>query len=480
MRMAVVECVVLALKNNLDLKSSFLDRVTQRFTLKVAERMFLPRNFLASVGALRSATYPGTYGVNTTRNTDGAQSGSLTGTWAIPTGGSFNFNWAHQANRPDVSQNVVYSGNWSIAFAQPLLRGAGIEVATAPLKEARLAELDNVSLLKDTIISTITTALSLYRAYLSADRQVAIARTSLESSKSTYETNKMLIQAGRMAQSELVQAEYDIASQEASVESAILALDQARLSLIQFLNLDPSVQFEGEEEKAPTIEIPGLDKALSIAFKNRNDYDREQRAIQVANLNYKVAKNGMLWDFSLSAGTGRTSIPSYRAGEAWDSPASMGKDDWNMGLTLNIPLWNLSYEQTYVTAKIALEKEKINLKKLEMTVQVDVKNNLHTVDSAYKQWVLQQRALELARKRYETEQEKLAVGRSTNFELLTFKNGLATSQVSELTARIAYLNALNALDNSLGTTLDSWGIMVNTASDAAPPPAEKPKLPGYR
>ena len=189
--------------------------MTQRFTLKVAETMFLPRNFLASLGTLRSSTY----GADVGRTTNGAQSGNFTGTWAIPTGGSFNFNWANQANRPDVSQNVVYAGNWSITFAQPLLRGAGIEVATAPLKQARLAELNNISVLKDGIMNIITTALSNYRAYLSADRQVAIARNSLASSQSTYETNSLMIEAGRMAESELVQAEYDIASQQAFVEA---------------------------------------------------------------------------------------------------------------------------------------------------------------------------------------------------------------------------------------------------------------------
>ena len=49
---------------------------------------------------------------------------------------------------------------------------------------------------------------------------------------------------------------------------------------------------------------------------------------------------------------------------------------------------------------------------------------------------------DLARKRYETELEKLEVGRSTHFQLLTFKNGLASAESSELTARIAYLSAL--------------------------------------
>ncbi len=476
MKMSIIECVVLALKNNLDLKSSFLDRVTQRFTLKVAETMFLPRNFLASIGTQRSSTY----GTDTGRTTNGVQSGNFTGTWAIPTGGAFNFNWANQANRSDVSQNVAYTGNWSITFAQPLLRGAGVEVATAPLKQARLAELNNISVLKDNIINTITAALSNYRAYLSADRQVTIARNSLASSKSTYETNKLLIEAGRMAASELVQAEYDIASQQAFVESAIASLDQARLTLLQFLNLDPTLQIEAEEEEAPTIEAPAFDTAFSMALQHRNDYDRELRAMQVSELNYKVAKNGRLWDLSVSVGTGRTSIPSGGFTDVWDRTGSIGKNDWNAGLTLNIPLWNLSYEQTFVTAKVALDKEKINLKKLEISVQVDVKNNLRNVDSNYKQWVLQRKALDLAKKRYETELEKLSVGRSTDFQLFTFKNGLASAETSELTARIAYLNALNALDNSLGTTLNSWGITVNASSDSVSAPAEKPMPPGYR
>ncbi len=478
MKMTLVDCVVLALRNNLDLKGSFLDRTAQRFALKVAERMFTPRNFLLSFSSDRLSVYgTNTYNPALNRTTDAFNTAKLTGTWAIPTGGTFTFNWLNMSNRPDVGQNVEYTGNWSVTFAQPLLRG-GPSVATAPLTQARLTELNNISVLKDAMMNTITSAISKYRAYLSAVRQLGISRTALESSRNTYEINKELIAAGRMAPSEIVQAQYDIANQESSVESSTASVDSARLDLIQFLDLSPSTQFEVEEEAAPTISAPSMDQARAIALAKRTDYERELRAVESADLTYKVAKNGLLWDLSFALGAARSAAAGDRYADVWDRTGSAGKSDWAAGLVLNIPILDLSYEQTYVNAKVSLEKEKLALKKLQMTIEVDIKNKLRDVAYNHKQWELQKQALVLAQKRYETEQEKLAVGRSSNFQLFTFQNDLARSRVSELTARIGYLNALNSLDNGLGTTLDSWGIRITSKDDVPPVPAEKPGVFG--
>jgi len=54
------------------------------------------------------------------------------------------------------------------------------------------------------------------------------------------------------------------------------------------------------------------------------------------------------------------------------------------------------------------------------------------------------------------------VGRTTNFQLVTFQNDLVNAQNNELNAKIAYLNALSGLDQIIGTTLDTWKIEFKT------------------
>jgi len=51
-KITLADSVVLALKNNLDVRSAFLDRIVQRFSLKVAEYGFQPQSFLLLSGQI--------------------------------------------------------------------------------------------------------------------------------------------------------------------------------------------------------------------------------------------------------------------------------------------------------------------------------------------------------------------------------------------------------------------------------------------
>jgi outer membrane protein TolC len=131
-KITLADSVVLALKNNLDVRSAFLDRIVQRFSLKVAEYGFQPQSSLLLSGKINSLyNDPG-------RSTGGNQGATYTASLLIPTGGRFGFTWDNQANKTEFSQDAVYSSSWNLSFIQPLLKGGGIdtegiEVATIPL-----------------------------------------------------------------------------------------------------------------------------------------------------------------------------------------------------------------------------------------------------------------------------------------------------------------------------------------------------------
>ena len=56
---------------------------------------------------------------------------------------------------------------------------------------------------------------------------------------------------------------------------------------------------------------------------------------------------------------------------------------------------------------------------------------------------------------------KLNLGLSTNFQLVDFEDDLVNVQNREVDAIISYLNALTRLDQTLGTTLETWRIDVD-------------------
>ena len=86
-----------------------------------------------------------------------------------------------------------------------------------------------------------------------------------------------------------------------------------------------------------------------------------------------------------------------------------------------------------------------------------------------------QEAVRLAQVTLDGERKKLEVGLSTSYNVVLRQRDLATAQYAEVQALGAYANALVAIDQAAGTTLDRNGILLNdalsgTVSDMPVPP----------
>ena len=142
-----------------------------------------------------------------------------------PIGTQFSLSWNSQINRSDRYGNQRRNGV-TFTVLQPLLRGAGHDVATAPVRLARLMEQSNRLGLQATVSRTVTRIILAYRDLLRTGtidhRQRFLAR-----SRQLLDINKALIAAGRMAQFEIIQTEADTANQELGVEEARNQVEQA-------------------------------------------------------------------------------------------------------------------------------------------------------------------------------------------------------------------------------------------------------------
>ncbi len=452
-KLTLSDCVFLALQNNVSIQTAYLDRISQRMELRVAEDKFVP---LPSLSFSTRAT--STYNTDGTRTRASTQDGLFATTLNLPTGGSVIFSWDNPATKADIGQDYGYSSGWSVQFIQPLLKNAGVDVATQSIRQARVAEEQYILDLKDTLATTITTTITDYRAYVSALRSYDIQAKGLETARRTLETNQALIDAGRMAQTEILQAENDVANRELSVITARNDVDSARLTLLQILNLDKNTNFLPVEEGEQFVPPPSLEEAIAVALKNRSDYIKSVQNLELAKLDLAVNKRNLLWDLSLVTSVGRTGTGDTYGRALADQ--QVGKSDWDVSLQLNIPLRDLQSESSYVTAKVTLEKAGINLKKLVSDIEIDVQNKIRNIDVNYRSYVLAKKGRELSERKLEIEREKLRLGRSTNFQLVSFQNDVLDQQTMELQALITYLNSLTDLDQSLGVTLDRWSISV--------------------
>lgn len=461
--LSLPEAILLAVRDNTDIKNAYLDRVLQKFNLKVAEHKFKPSLDLSgNISRYRSNTKTTQSGTTTEDSDNIYDQGSLaaTVTQNVPTGAQFTFTWEHDEFRDTSDQFYSRSsGNtWGITMNQPLLQGAGIDANMASVRQARIAEQQNILNLKSTLINTITNVITLYRSFVQAADQVTIAKQSLARAKQLLDQNKIMIAAGRMARSDLVQSLSNVANQRIAYQQAINSQEQARLSLLKVLNMDKNLRIVPKDSYRPPKRHPGWQESLQLAYHNQPAYLQAKLQVQNSKQDVIVAENQQLWGLNLQVGYNYS-----------DADQNLDVDtrqwDWNAGLFLSIPLYGttkLSQEQQLVQARTGLLKDQNNLEQAEENMKIDIDNALRDLKIKREQVELAIQALRFAKEKLANEQEKLKYGKSSNFQVVTYQTDLSQAESGLLGAKIDYLNALVALDQILGTTLDTWRIEFRT------------------
>ena len=456
--LTVREVIVLALRHSRALENARLNRSVERFALRIAEDEFRPRITLDA---------------HTDRNaTDRVDETAGVGSairLRIPTGGELAVTSGVADLGGPASVFASHAGTVELTFVQPLLRGAGFGVARAALRTARVSERINILAFEAAVMDLTSRAIRAYRAYVQAGRRNDIAERSLERARNLLEVNRLLVQAGRMAERDIVQAEADIARRELDLVAARGGLDAARLSLIDLLDLDIGTSFElAEELGAGQAETASIDEptALEIALANRPDHQIGRLSVENAETQVLVARNRRLWDLSLTLG--RTFM-----GSGDDADAAIGGLDLTgnrVSLDLSVPVGRGAAGQARLAHRRAiagLQTQRNRLDDLRQRIAIEVRNAVRDVQLAEQRMELARRARALALRKTEIEREKLNLGITTNFQLVTFENDLVSAENAELDALVDHLNAATALDMTLGTTLERWGIEIDRVEQSA-------------
>lgn len=462
MSLSLFDAIGIGLRQNRSLQSSYLNRITQNFSLFVAEEAFVPR--FDSLDADVSVDDVDT-------DTSGTATLGTTLNWQTPYGSLLQVS-IDNARTFTTADDVDDTGTsvLSLNLSQPLLRGFGLDIATADLRSARLGEAVNQLTLKSAIIDTITTIIAAYLNYVLQEQNVEIALRDLDRSRELLERNRIQVAAGRLAASEIVQTQLSVSNSEFALRSARNALDTARLALLNLLALDPTVQLSPTLNLDPEYLVVDLQRARAIAYQNNPGFLSQRLAVEQQRISLLVARDNLRAALNATANYSRTGEDSDVPGAVRDLPDANG--EWTFGLSLSIPLDRLSLQSALASAEVGLEQAKIAEINARENLDTLVRNAVRTVEDSWESYLISQRSLELARQTLEIEQAKLDAGRSTNFEVLSQQQALLSAEVALLNSIISYLVALSALDGLLGTTLQTWRVEPNDDVPTALVPVE--------
>ena len=450
LNLTLVEAVHMALRNNRRLFGARLERVVERFSLRVAENRFRPH---VTVG-------PYVESARTAPSGDTGTAGLTSElTLRIPTGGAFAVRLDGGASTGDVAADSRWSSALELAFTQPLLRGAGREIDTAPVRIARIEERIAVLALGQAVTDVVSETIGRYRDYMRAEHRVAIRAGSLERARELLAVNELLVETGRMAERDIVQTKADIAGRELRLIAARNDLDAARLALADILDVDSGTAIKLADTltdtEHPVPALTDVDRGVETALVHRPDYLRAVLGIRNAETRVAVAEDALRWDLSATLST-----RFARSGEAIGS-GGPGEPDYGIRMDLAIPLGDTAVDperHEHVAAAVALRKARNDLADLRQRIDIEVRNAVREVELLHRQVALARTARDLVDEKTEIEKEKLRLGLSSNFHLVAFEDDLVAAENSELDARIAYLNSLTSLDRTLGVTLERWNI----------------------
>ena len=422
------EAIRLALQNNRDLLDARLARTLQEFALDVAEDRYRPTAAFSPV--VRAAKE---------RDTT-AELVAETGL-RVETGGQFSLRFSEPVAGPDGADGTV-----SLSFSQPLLRGFGVDIDTAPLRIARLGDRIGVLAFRETIASVVVSTINAWRSLVRARRQLEIGEASLARARQQLETNRTLIEAGQMAAREILQSEADVADRELALVQTRNSVTTANFGLIGILDIDSATVVRPVEVPGAPRPVLSLDEAIETALGHSPGHARALLSREIAEIDLEVAEDDQRWDLSLDADVSRST--------------DAGQTDYAAGLRLTIPLWDRGPELGLRSAQAEVTQAERGLVELRQSMDIRVRQAVHDVEVGLRQIELARQALRLAEEKLAIERSKLQQGLSSIFQLARFEDDLVRAQNAEVDALVDYENALTALDQTLGTTLETWGITV--------------------
>jgi len=320
----------------------------------------------------------------------------------------------------------------SLNLLQPLIRGAGREIAQEGLIQAERDAIYEIrSFLRYQKEFSVEVA-DRYLNLLRLNNRKENFFNNYESLKRTRERIEMLADAGRMPAIQVDQAkqnEYDAHQRWlTSVNSYNSALDNFKIFL--GLNSEAQIGLDGKllqhfiETGITGIDVE-LEDFLAFALSRRMDLLTRHDRLEDARRKVKVAQNDLRTQLNLNVGINASTEESSSPTVDFQAPS------YTSGLDLDLPIDNLSERNQYKQALISLKRAERDFENKTDTVRLEVAQQYRNLEEAYQSYLIQQRSMELASQRIESINLLLEAGRAAIRDLLE--------------AEDAYLNAQNTL-----------------------------------
>jgi len=413
--LTITDVVMLALRYNPNVQASELQRVVDKYNLRVAENEFeLQYALMASYRQSQTRADS-----KTSRSTSTNITSSVSR--LLPLGTQLNLSVVHPTT------SAAYNPQAMVSLSQPLLRGFGPKVTKTNLNNAFDSEKINKLSLKGSVIDAITAVINDYRAFIESNNNLVTLQLSLTDAKRTLKNNRAKIRAGVLAPTDEVQAKVSVAQFQLAVTQAKNNIYLSRQNLLNEIGLDPNLNVKVPKDVAiKKLIVPKLEESIDKALINSIDYQIALIGLEITRRGLTVAKNEQLWRLDLDASA------TFGGGVDTGSDSLFsGKDrSHTVGLILDVPINDLPRKQQLVSTKIALEQQEIRVAQLRRDLITRVKNDTNEIKTQVEQIKNAQISARLSKRSYDIEKKKQVLGRATALDVTDTRNAYTNARLA--------------------------------------------------
>ena len=476
------DVIAQALKNNLDLQIEMSNPEISQALLNKSRAIFIPT--LALDFSRGSNTTPSS-SVFTGADVEKADASTLGFTLSqrLLIGGSVNVSLDNSRNSTNsrFSQiNPRYGSQLKFDLNQPLLKNFGLTATKRGILIARNNRDKSLFALKQQVIDLIYSTEEAYWNLVYSHQNLEVKEKSLQLAKDLLKQNEIQVRVGVSAPMDILTAQAEVAARESEALQARSQIQTYEENLRRILNLSRMPETIVPKDKPEFRSLAAdFNEFLQSALMKRPDIEQVRLELKSKNVDVRYYRNQTLPDLQLTASyytKGLSGTPqdvdiiliadgSSNAGAIGGNLSDSLRDalkglyeNYSIGLQLSIPVVGTSAKADLVQARLNLEQSLLTLKKTESIIYSEVKQVIMDLGTSAKIVEANRISRELADQKLAAEQKKLAVGLSTNYQVLQYQRDFANAQIAELRSLIDHSLTLSRADKVLGTTLEHYRI----------------------
>jgi outer membrane protein len=381
---------------------------------------------------------------------------------ALPSGMTYNLGGNIGQTYGSQGTNASFrstSGSFGLSLDQPLLKNLWIDSTRLAVSSAKNQIKFTQQGLRQQLITTISAVENAYFELIYARENLDVQQQALNLAQTQLDQDRQRVEIGSVAEraGTLEQDEAQVAQNHASLIAAQYTLEQDENALKNLIT-DNYLNYH-DIDVAPSDSLDAIRQLFDVQYSwskgmdARPDLLQAKITVEQEGIQLKYDHNQIFPQLDITGSYGFNGA-GVEYNNAFGQMNEGSRPYYSYGGKLTVPLDNLAARSTFKSDKAVQQQDLLKLKQLEQNVMVEIDNAVKNAQSTLDSVDATKEARVYAQAALDAEQKKYAVGKSTTFTVLQLQNNLTTAKSQEIRSLANYQEALTALAQQEGTTLE--------------------------